>query len=809
MQSASTKTFSVNFPDDYVNIRPAWESIRGEHLKEGEDFPSFAGVGLQENSFYDKYKGSDLLERFRAGCMEQRGDVDLVEDKTLPVAGLTSHIRMVKSDEFFYYFGIVPINSAYSYTFTGDCNLGNEDMYIPRFDTIWQSLQYFGNQNAEMDAQKAAIDALFGGNDDEDEETADKEPVEAFEIPADDSESWQLGDFTIHIIPAENPVQISDGDGALYIRIDGEMPDYSDDRHGHLLNDYEDGKVYLQFYFKGIYRDGVPTGTFTFEKERDNTYRSYLWKGGFHYALDLDATVTLKDGWLGIRGHFNNYPVSIDKRIPLDNLDWTKYRFLDPEELETAPNDIVRHIFLSDPNPEQLHETLQPFNQVETLSIFFKHDNQLANDVKEVPKPVKKYKQLRELTLTHLRGMDSLPQWIGDLKELETIHITGSQIAGIHPYIFQLPKLKYCYLSDNRLGSIHSNLPDTLETLSLENNQLTTVPASLAKLKRVNLKQNPLEQLPAGLVDVPDLDLELEKKTALLDYTYKGANGKGTVEFDDTIFFIKDDLKPRLHAVIDELELQPYRDGLTKLARKSIGFTTTEEDTYNEMGNLRFGGLPDLPADIPYPSFTDRHGQEKGLQFIAQLDCAAISHLQDYLPRTGMLYFFIKDQEDIDPKVIYYNGDPLALQSAKKLDITAAFIYDEAGIYTPFKAQAENYVSVPFFYNAEDYYKHIAPELAPLEEMYEETEAMTFALRPDDVAHSINSYVFKQHDTPEIEASQAFKGKPEDWMVLLRISSDRNTGFSFWDAGEIYFVIHKSDLAQGDFSQVYCGLESS
>jgi uncharacterized protein YwqG len=46
-------------------------------------------------------------------------------------------------------------------------------------------------------------------------------------------------------------------------------------------------------------------------------------------------------------------------------------------------------------------------------------------------------------------------------------------------------------------------------------------------------------------------------------------------------------------------------------------------------------------------------------------------------------------------------------------------------------------------------------------------------------------------------------------MVLLRVSSDNNPGFCFWDDGEIYFVIHKSDLDKKDFSNVYCGLESS
>src|ERR1044072_1090531 len=98
-----------------------------------------------------------------------------------------------------------------------------------------------------------------------------------------------------------------------------------------------------------------------------------------------------------------------------------------------------------------------------------------------------------------------------------------------------------------------------------------------------------------------------------------------------------------------------------------------------------------------------------------------------------------------------------------------------------------------------------------MNELYKETEQLQAGLVVGTVKpeHGINSYVFKQHGTPEIEAVNKMMGKPEEWMVLLRVSSDNNPGFCFWDAGEIYFVIHKSDLDKKDFSNVYCGLESS
>ena len=349
----------------------------------------------------------------------------------------------------------------------------------------------------------------------------------------------------------------------------------------------------------------------------------------------------------------------------------------------------------------------------------------------------------------------------------------------------------------------------------MQGNKITSVSESIARLKglkRLDITDNPISWLPPGLESIPNLILELEKKMTLLDYTYKGTDNKGVIPYDDELFYARNDsdLKSNLEKATNEISLQEYENGLSKIAHHSVNFVTTDLDLYDELGNNRFGGLPDLPASIDYPT-TAIEEETKGYQFIAQINCKSIAVLQDYLPRTGILYFFIKDQEDLDPKVIYYDGEIANLKSAKELNIDEEFIHDESGIYPPFKTNSAKCVSLPSFYSDEHYYKDIAPELKELEEKYEEAEALQESLLPFGTksSHGINSYVFKQHDSPEIEAVNAMKGKPEEWMVLLRVSSDNNPGFNFWDAGEIYFVIHKSDLAKKDFSNVYCGLESS
>ncbi|SFE61152.1 Uncharacterized protein YwqG [Chitinophaga sp. CF118] len=801
MQSASAKTFSVNFPSIYEHILTVREHVMGEHRK-GDECLSYVSISLQELSSYDEYKGDDLLARFQESCLEERGAVEVIADKTLQVAGLRSDIRTAGSPKGdFYYFGLLPVSSEYGYVFIGDCKSDSREFYEPLFDEILQSLQYLGDLAETLQEGEEAFKSLI------DDAIEDNRNITPFSVPADGQECWQIGSH-MFVLSGERLCYISDGGGDLYVKIEAQAPEYIDLEQSDIINDYNDRKVYLQFCFKGIYHSGIPTGKFRIEKSKDSSYLSSFWKDGFHYLQDLTAEVSLEAGWLGINGFFNQYPVKVAVKLPIENLVWERYSFLSEQEVSTAAPDIVRRLLLTDPYPGTLEETIRSLTQLEVLSIYFR-DSQRAADFKAVPKAVKGLKELRKLSLTGVSALDSLPQWLGDLKKLETIHLSGSKVEGIHPYILQLPVVKELYLSGNQLQSIHPALPEKLETLVLANNRLTSVPGSVTRLQYLDIEKNPLQQLPAELEKIPRLKLELEKKMALLDYTYKGADGQGMVPYDDRRFFAKYDpeLLQTLETQINAARLEKFKEGLINCSRKSVALETTEQDTYLEKGNHRFGGLPDLPPGLNYPSFIVGNEQVRGFQFIAQINCAAIAHLQEYLPRTGILYFFVNDLEQMEPKVLYYDGDSSDLQSAKDLDIETAFTYDDDDIYTPFRVASGKYPNIPTMYNAVSLY----PELTDLEEMSDEAEQLKNGLEACSVSpvHSMNSYVFKQHGTPEMEAVNEKKGNPEDWMVLLRVSSDDNPGFCFWDAGELYFVIHKSDLEKKDFSNVYCGLESS
>jgi uncharacterized protein YwqG len=643
-------------------------------------------------------------------------------------------------------------------------------------------------------------------------------------IPEDGQESLSIGGHAFTMLP-QTEVGITAGldtGGELVIDLKAQVFDGDASTQLPFLNDYEHGQVYLRFSVKNVYRAGMPTGRFVFDNDRDPERVAYLWKGGFHYSMNLFGELVLEAGWVGFSGYLEGgepeqrHAVSVAKQLPLASLDWASYRFTSLVELFSAPVDLPRHLYLHKPGTPRLPDALFDYTALQSLHIACTAAAGAADAVQEISPAIARMQRLQLLSLTSMAGMREIPAALGELLVLRRLHITKSQATSVPPNVMALPALEFCTLSHNQLQHLPEHITPSLKRLSVDDNQLTSLPdilGSLPQLEFLEISQNPLVSLPPGLEGIATLRLELDKKFAFFDYTYRGAGGRGTISFDREAFLARQDgaLIGQVDALMEDEEWAPYRKAMRDLALHAVALETTEPDDYGMTGNTRFGGLPDLPAGVDYPSFVGHQGETKGYQFIAQLNCAELAAHQAYLPRAGMLYFFITGQDDIRGHVFHVD-DAAGLRSASTLSIAEDFIDDEAGIYPPYRVASAPCVSVPTFYSSASY----ALGGGALDALEDEdpalTESLIFGLEEAARAkpvHAVNSYVFKQHDTPEIEAADALRGRPEDFMVLLRVSSDSKPGFCFWDAGEIYFVIHKSDLAKGDFSNVYCGLESS
>lgn len=853
MKTIKTETFSINIPEQFNKITVAWESVRAEAINPETGYPMLTAA-LGERAFYEKYKGSNFAECFHNSCLDRRGPAEVIKDTALLVNGEESYVRTVKGEAgYFHFFAVLPVDDTYCYEFAGDCEIGQQSVYEPLFEQAWQSLRYFdaGNRKEAMEKQKAGIAAQFkklmkqepAAEKDEGEipETPEDESRLSrevrntdFAIPNDGKERWCVGDIDFEFLSATE-YGISAITGEFYIKLKGRAVDYDEKKHSHILDDYSEGEVYLDFSLKGVYQDGVPAGTFKLEADKTSTYDCSFWKGGFYYNLEFYGTLTLRAGWVLLNGNFSGitgnarYPVEVAKKIPegtLETLDWSKYRFTSIEEALPAPAGLVRYLYLKNPDLETFPDAFYDLLELRTLHInYYGEEAGKVKQLREIPARLAVFRQLKDLSLTGIEQVSSIPEELAGLKNLESLAITGTRIEEVPYKIWLLPKLEYLNLAFNCLREVQGRLSDSIKSLSLQSNRLTEIPDHLVKtanLSSLDIRNNPLEKVPAGIRDIEKLGLELEKKQLLTDHTYKGAGGSGTLGWEETVFAAKNDpeLLARLDETIAKAEVTKYRKELQQTALKAVSLETADPDHYDRKGNTRFGGLPDLPPGMEYPAFKTYHGDMKGLQFIAQLNCADLAPYQDYLPRRGILYFFIEDQEaPLNCKVVYYDEDLEQLQSAKELDIAEEFIYDDSGIYDPYLARAETYPSLPYFWGNVHLYAPDVENERDFEEAMEVMEESRFDLQPgrqhalykDTMlpVHGINNYVFKQHDTPQIEAADKLGGKPEEWMVLLSVESENKTGFQFWDAGTIYFVIHKSDLAKRDFSNVYYGLESS
>lgn len=130
--------------------------------------------------------------------------------------------------------------------------------------------------------------------------------------------------------------------------------------------------------------------------------------------------------------------------------------------------------------------------------------------------------------------------------------------------------------------------------------------------------------------------------------------------------------------------------------------------------------------------------------------------------------------------------------------------------YVGYKAEAEAFVDIPDFYSIYQN-RYLIEKLSQTFKDYltDENDYVLNELfepyKKEPIA--VNSYGFSQNEYPEHQIALEEKGNPQDWMILLKVPSVGD--FQWGDAGDLFFVIHKSDLAKQDFSNVICTMYSS
>ncbi|MGW9455933.1 leucine-rich repeat domain-containing protein [Streptomyces globisporus] len=148
-------------------------------------------------------------------------------------------------------------------------------------------------------------------------------------------------------------------------------------------------------------------------------------------------------------------------------------------------------------------ESIGSLTQLTTLHLF-------GNQLTSVPESIG---NLTQLTTLHLFGnqLTSVPESIGNLTQLDELRLDGNQLTSVPESIGNLTQLTRFDLDDNRLTTVPGPLKNLtrLTVLHLFDNQLTSVPewlGNLTQLVLMRLDKNQLTVIPESLGNLANLN---------------------------------------------------------------------------------------------------------------------------------------------------------------------------------------------------------------------------------------------------------------------------------------------------------------
>ena len=149
--------------------------------------------------------------------------------------------------------------------------------------------------------------------------------------------------------------------------------------------------------------------------------------------------------------------------------------------------------------PTSFYQSIYDALQIKTIRI--------ASDAYESHFSTGKIDWLKGIKSLEVRGVFfgrfkllSLPENIGDLKDLEELTVIRTEISAIPESLFDLANLKKLDIKQNKITSLGSEVSKLkkLETLDVSMNQLARVPDELTKLKalrNLNVYDNPFKEI--------------------------------------------------------------------------------------------------------------------------------------------------------------------------------------------------------------------------------------------------------------------------------------------------------------------------
>ena len=315
-----------------------------------------------------------------------------------------------------------------------------------------------------------------------------------------------------------------------------------------------------------------------------------------------------------------------------------------------------------------------------------------------------------------------------------------------------------------------------------------------------------------------------------------------------------------LNAVITRRHLESVAEEIRNNATECYAMISVGDDNYATLGNTRFGGDPDLPADMQWP-VDPGNSQPTYSNFIAQINFAELPPLtiNTGLPQRGILYLFVRYMECAAEPVIldtrYFDGSSDCLARRRVPD--ADSLCDEYLVdLVPQRIQAVPAVSLAnyrerFRQHIEENTQEIDGEDGNLRRIYLDSDLrregqigqlLGFANAGDerenlyrqvvlarlgkrrlvyndywDTMQEYEAYIEKWRSNEQLV--KMYQGMREgvewltsnremisdlvnQWRLLFQLDSNSEMNLNINDADPLYVFVRDDDLARRDFSDL-------
>ncbi len=253
-------------------------------------------------------------------------------------------------------------------------------------------------------------------------------------------------------------------------------------------------------------------------------------------------------------------------------------------------------------------------------------------------------------------------------------------------------------------------------------------------------------------------------------------------------------------------DAQQHFELVKRYIKPAINLTLqSTDDGEIPCGQSKTGGLPDLPAEMPWPR--DEDGMP--LHFLAQLNLAEVSPYDatGLLPPKGLLSFFYSVRRQ-PWESVSSDGWFTVLYRENPADCTRQRCPKDLELLRIFHPNTLAYESVLTV--ADCYDSSVSSLVKNMEACIKSEWGMDYQIlgQPNCVQGNMEQQCDEAmgqstRDTPFEERGGAYS----DWVLLLQLDSSEETGMMWSDLGKLYFWIRKQDLQAKNFDNMCCILQ--